>query len=69
MSFDTVNARRSVRRRFLTPRPEASGTFNQQERQQLRWLYSGLLLTIVAGDLVIYVATGTPGDNYIGIPI
>lgn len=49
MSFDSVNARRSLRRRgYLTPLPEASGEFTQAERQQLRWLYSGLLLDIVA---------------------
>lgn len=59
MSFSSVNARRSARRRYRTPYPEASGSFSQAERQQLRWRYSGLLLPTPSAFSGFYRVTYT----------
>lgn len=65
MAFETLNARRSVRRRYLTPRPSSDGTgFSQADRQQLRWLYAGLLLSITEQEgFVLHTATFTDLDT------
>lgn len=43
--FATRNDRAAARRRYLTPRPFSDGAgFSQEDRQQLRWQYPGLLV-------------------------
>lgn len=46
MAFDTVNARRSMRRRYCMPKPEAAGSFTAEERQMLRWLWAAETLAM-----------------------
>ena len=60
-SFANLNDRRSARRRYLTPRPSSDGSgISQADRQQIRWRYTGVLLTgpVIPG-LITYVGTIT----------